>query len=227
MASNVSLVLFPGLAADERLLEPQRALPYEIIAPPWIEPQDDDTLPAYARRVAESNSWPERFIVGGVSFGGMLAAELALVRRPAGVILLGSCLNPEAVPTLYRFVHTMSKLIPDAAVRLGASVSRPFVNFFRDIGPEDERVMTDMTHETPIPRLRRCAAMVVNWKGVRELPCPRLWIHGENDLVIPLKKLAPDVPELVIPGAGHLVNWTHRDQTNAAIRRFVESLDQN
>jgi hypothetical protein len=41
--------------------------------------------------------------------------------------------------------------------------------------------------------------------------------------VIPLRKVAPDA---VVPGAGHLVNWTHAPQVNPLIRRFVDGLSE-
>ena len=42
-----------------------------------------------------------------------------------------------------------------------------------------------------------------------------------DDPVIPARKVEPDV---VIPGAGHLVNWTHAERVNEEIARFVESV---
>ena len=227
MGSEPTLILFTGLAADERLLEPQRALPFPVITPGWIEPEENESLPAYAERVARGIAWPQRFVVGGVSFGGMLAAELSLRLRPDGVVLMASCLSASAVPTLYRFVNALCKAVPDPAIRFGSVVSRPVINFFRSIGEEDGQIMMDMMQRTPITRLRRTADMVMNWKGVATLPCPRLWIHGERDLIIPLKRLAPHKPDVVVPTAGHLVNWTHRDETNAAIARLVSSLQEH
>jgi pimeloyl-ACP methyl ester carboxylesterase len=219
--SQPTLVLFTGLAADERLLEPQRSLPYELVVPPWIEPREGESLPQFARRMAESVRWPQRFVVGGVSFGGMIAAEIASDLKPNGVLLIASCLSSRSIPSMYRFINALCKAVPDPALRFGATFSRPFLNIFRSLSDDDQRVMADMLHKTPLPRLRRLAQMVLTWEGTAELPCPRMWIHGEGDLVIPLRKVRPDV---VIPAAGHLVNWTHREEVNAIIRRFVESL---
>lgn len=224
MSHYPTLVLFTGLAADERLLDPQRELPCTVITHPWLEPEENETLPHYARRVAESREWPAGCVLGGVSFGGMLAAEMSLLLRPRGVVLIASCLSSKAVPALYRFVNTLCRVVPDPALRMGTIVSRPVVNFFRSIGEKDSDVMMDMMKTTPVPRLRRTTDMVLGWEGLAELPCPRVWIHGENDLVIPLKKLSPHKPEVVVPGAGHLVNWTHRKETNEAILRFLEGV---
>ena len=75
--SKPTLILFPGMGADQRLFQPQRALPYPLITPRWIELEAGEGLPDYARRMASRIDKPERFILGGVSLGGMVAAELA------------------------------------------------------------------------------------------------------------------------------------------------------
>jgi hypothetical protein len=54
MSSNFQLVLFPGLGADYRLLEPQLAAFPQLIVPPWIPPRKNESLPSYAARMAET-----------------------------------------------------------------------------------------------------------------------------------------------------------------------------
>lgn len=56
---------------------------------PMPDPADD--LPAYAARVRDSIRLIGPCIVGGVSFGGMVACELAALTDCRAVILVASC----------------------------------------------------------------------------------------------------------------------------------------
>ena len=219
--SEPTLILFSGMAADERLFEPQRALPYLLITPKWIEPEAGERLPDYARRMASRIDKPDRFIIGGVSFGGMVAAELAADLAPAGLVLIASCLSARSIPTTHWFVHALSKAIPAPVIGAAGQLPKRFLDLFSGFDSVQRRLLADMLADTSADSLRRMAEMVRLWPGAASVTCPRLWIHGGDDPVIPVRKVEPDV---VIPGAGHLVNWTHADEVNEEIARFVEGL---
>ena len=75
--STARLIMLPGLGADERLFEPQRAAFPGLEVPPWLPHEPEESLDAYARRMA-ATIWPsEHFYIGGASFGGMVALEMA------------------------------------------------------------------------------------------------------------------------------------------------------
>ena len=219
--SKPTLILFPGMGADQRLFQPQRALPYPLITPRWIEPEAGERLPDYARRMASRIEKPDRFVLGGVSFGGMVAAELAANPQPAGLVLIATCLSSRSIPTAYWFVNALSKAIPNPLIGASARLPRRFLDLFATFDSAERHIMADMLAEMSVTSLRRMSGMIRSWPGAAPLTCPRLWLHGADDPVIPAKKVEPDV---VIPGAGHLVNWTHADRVNEEITRFVESV---
>jgi pimeloyl-ACP methyl ester carboxylesterase len=221
MASDRTLVLFTGTASDSRLLDRHRSLPYRLITPEWVDPYDGESLADYARRMAAGVDWPPRCVLGGVSFGGMVAAELAPVIRPDGLVLVASTLSPRDIPSILRFGAMLGKALPDGTVRAAGGYSRPFLNIFQDFSEEEHAMFADMLARTSVTRFRRTIRMILRWPGVNGSPCPRLWVHGARDLVIPVRKVNPDV---VIPDAGHLINWTHAEQVNQHIRRFVDAL---
>jgi surfactin synthase thioesterase subunit len=107
------LILFSGMGGDARLLAPLRLPEFEVFTPDHVSPQPRETLPAYAARVAKAHSIHRSDIVGGASFGGMLACEIAKQQGAAGLILLGSCVSPKRLPISYRLVERFGRLIPD------------------------------------------------------------------------------------------------------------------
>lgn len=221
MTKRRTLVLFPGIAADGRQFQPQRSLPFDLITPDWSVPHEGETLPDYARRMAEAVAWPERFVLGGVSFGGMVAVELARRLNPEGLVLIATCQSARGLTSVLRFLSVLEKAIPDAALRTVSGSSRRFLNLVSNLSPEEQATLADMLHQTPLEMVRRASVMIRDWDGVPDVSCPRLWIHGGKDRVVPIKKVQPDV---VIPGAGHQINWTHAGQVNALIRQFVDGL---
>src|SRR6476619_5718672 len=71
------LILLPGMAADGRLFRHQRtALPC-LRTPDWIAPLDREPLAEYAQRFAQAINPGRRCFVGGASFGGLVALEMA------------------------------------------------------------------------------------------------------------------------------------------------------
>jgi pimeloyl-ACP methyl ester carboxylesterase len=237
MVDSVTLVLFPGMAADSRIFAPQRALPFPVLTPDWPPPEAGEDLPAYARRVATGIDWPARFVVGGVSFGGMVAAELAAATaagatepapmpRPMGLILIASSLTGRSVPGTYRFVNALTRAVPDQFFSFGAGFSRQFLSVFGHLGDDDRTLMADMLRKTSVGDIRRWADMIMHWQGPGPIDCPRLWIHGDRDLVIPLDQIrqAGHEPEVIIPGGSHLMSYTDAERVNEPIERFVRGL---
>src|SRR4051812_19762115 len=102
--SEARLILLPGLGADERMFAPQRATFPRLEVPRWLTPQPRESLPDYARRMAAGIDPSEPLFLGGSSFGGMVALEMARHVRPRAVFLIGSCRAATAsVPWMLRF----------------------------------------------------------------------------------------------------------------------------
>ena len=88
---TLPLYVLSGIGGDERLFDLQRAV-RDVRSIKWIEPAHDrETLPQYAARLARELHIDEQFDLGGSSFGGMIALELARLLVPQHVFLFGSC----------------------------------------------------------------------------------------------------------------------------------------
>lgn len=95
------LYLLPGVGADERLFAGQRAV--RVIR--WIAPASArEPLAVYAQRLAAQLRIEEPFDLGGASFGGMIALELARHLSPRTVILFGSSRSPLRIAGLVTMV---------------------------------------------------------------------------------------------------------------------------
>lgn len=193
----------------------------DVSTPDHLPPEKNESLASYANRVANAHSIRESDIVGGASFGGMIAAEIAQQRKSAGLILLGSSLKPNRLPSSYRLMEIFGPLIPDFI--LGFRSWSPLVRWrFEPLSREAEQCLIAMAVDCPTSQIREFGRMIVGWKGIETVGCPVLSIHGDNDKIIPLHAAEPGK---IIKNAGHAFTLTHTAETIAEIRSFLRSLN--
>jgi pimeloyl-ACP methyl ester carboxylesterase len=215
----IRVVLFSGMAADDRLFRSIRIPEAEIVTPDHAEPKRGETLTQYAARIADGLSIQADDIIGGISFGGMLAGEIARQRQVAGLILLGSCLRPDRLPRSYRWIERLGCFIPDFA--LTCRSWPPLLRWrFAPLTRDAETCLLEMSRSYPTAQIRAFGRMIMGWAGVDHVSCPVLSIHGDSDRIIPLKSAAPD---LIFKDAGHAFTLTHADKTTSAIREFLRT----
>lgn len=218
LSDSACIILLPGLGADGRMFEPQRLAFPGLQTPEWIAHRAAESLADYARRMAATIDPPPRFYLGGASFGGMVALEMARHIRPKAVFLIGSCRSGRQLPWALRFWYPFGRAIPDAMVRLAGRL--PVRDWARILqaGPQHAVLFRDMLRQVSIPFLRWGHRAIVQWDGVAELPIPVCQIHGREDRFIPVRCTEPDA---VVNGAGHLLSLTHPEEVNAFIRAWV------
>jgi pimeloyl-ACP methyl ester carboxylesterase len=206
------------MGADERLFEPQRqhGIEFETLRLPPSRP--GQSLADYAATVRDALDLAGPCVVGGVSFGGMLACELARVCTARCVILIASCQNPGGLRSHYRFVEWISRLIPDPVIQRRAVVSGRLLSTLECIDRHQQDVIMQMSRDVAVPQLRRIARMMLEWRPPSRWPCPVHHIHGDVDRIIPLSRVRPDE---VVRGGGHLINMTHARQVNQFIGRCL------
>lgn len=214
------LILFSGLGGDHRLTRPVAVPGVERLTPDHLEPLPGEDLPAYARRVADSHDIGVRDVVGGTSFGGMLASEIARQRRVAGLVLLGSCARPRLLPASYRLLERVGPLLPDIFLKL-RTWAQLVRRRFAPMTPEGVAVLQAMAADCPPSRIRAFGRMLMAWDGVEKFDCPLLSIHGDRDTIIPPSCAEPG---LMLKDAGHSFTLTHAPQVGDAIGEFLSRL---
>jgi pimeloyl-ACP methyl ester carboxylesterase len=217
-AESPKLVCFPGLGADERLLEPQRALGIPIEVPPWIDPLPREPLVSYAARMAATIRTPPPYFIAGISFGGPIALEVARHVHPRAVILISSCRSRRGISRFLRFMARGTRITPLPIFRAIKSFPMLGRRMFGTLTPEQATVFDTMLADTPVIRLKWSIAALMKWSGSAvNLDCPVHHIHGECDRVLPVKYCQADH---IVAGAGHLMNMTHAEQVNEFIRQI-------
>lgn len=222
MASNrTQLIFFSGIGADERLLEPQlRAFP-ELIVPPWLMPGESESISHYAQRWAARLPLREPFYLGGISFGGLVALEMARYVRPTGVFLLSSCRNAKYINGLYRLALLAPSVVPRWLTRAVISTfGGPGLTWHEGLDAQSSELITRIAKSPVMPIVEWGGRQMATWRLNVKLTCPIHQIHGALDTAIYPQ---PRQTDLLVPDGRHLVNLTHPQVTNDFIRSRLVS----
>lgn len=199
-----------GLGADQRAFR-QIALPsqYEVVHLNWVPPLPKECIVQYARRFAQRIDPSEKFILVGLSFGGLLATELSKIIRPERLILISSAATRRELPLLYRLFGNlrMDKLFPFKMMKKPGKLSNWL---FGPMDAEVRSLMHSTIQETDLSFLKWAVGEIIRWKN-GERPDNLLQIHGSKDkLFWPSRSNAP----IIMSGGGHLCLHSHAGVIN-------------
>jgi len=211
-----AIVLLPGLGADRRLFESVRLEGHELIVPPWPTPDADDSMASFAARLRGALPNAERLYVGGSSFGGMVALELAALVQPRGVFLIGSCRSPHAVTRLARPLAALALILPGPVLKPRPWVFRRVATFFGRLSDQRRELFVRMGCEAKASFILWGVKAILSWRPSTQA-APVHQIHGSEDRLIPLARVRPDC---VLQGGGHLLPLTHPEQ----VARFMSGV---
>jgi hypothetical protein len=216
VAEAVPIILLSGMAADERLFGPQRAAFPSLRVPPWIPPLPGESLRKYAARLAPRVDPGRPCIVGGASFGGVVALEMAPHLSALACVLIGSLRSPSGLPRRWRLLRPAARLGPQALqvlAALGARLGRPVLP-----GGTVRRLQRLSRPETAFLRWALCA--VARWQPSPAAQRVRVFhIHGSADRALPAALARPDV---LVPAGSHALSLF----SPAAVNEFLAGVVQ-
>ena len=210
------LILLPGVGADHRLFVPQRPAFLDLLVPAWIAPKKHEGLADYAARLAQRITPAKPMVLGGSSFGGMVACEMAKVLKPDVVVLIASCRSRKGIRPLFRVLRPTAPVAPKQVFDVAKLLSPMALRMLGRLTPEQRRLCVTMFRDADSRFMKWACTAVLNWEPSLLRGIPVFQIHGEKDLIIPARGVEADE---IVPGGGHLINLTHAGQVNAFIAR--------
>lgn len=212
--TQVPLVLIPGMGADARLFLPQQAAFPQLKVATWITPDRHESLPEYAGRMASAHGVAPGSVLGGASFGGVVALEMACLIRPQACLLIGSLRSPLGLRPGYRLLGPVSGLVGFAP-----RVAR-WVRNWRGIGYSAAMASVVEQVADADPRFLRWATRaLLKWRPSPEIASLKIYqIHGSADRLLPANRSQSDH---FIDRAGHLLTLSHPNEVNEFLRRHM------
>ncbi|WP_201984234.1 alpha/beta hydrolase [Hymenobacter rubidus] len=212
--------LIPGLGADERVFRLLR-LRGEVHILRWLAPQTaEESLPHYAARLAAAVPTEQPCWLVGVSFGGVLAQEIAPLRPLARVVLISSFAGPAELPWLGRLARAtgLYRLLP---AHLLPRLPRVAQWFFGVKNGREYQLLRQILQDTNPSFTRWAIARLLQWPGGAATPVIR--IHGTHDRLLPLGKVQV---QYSLTG-GHLIIISRAAEISQILNELAGSQQDN
>lgn len=186
MATNIYLI--PGQGSDQRIYNNiEFDEKYVIHHIKYMLPEKGTSMKEYAEALASQIDTTEKFIIIGVSLGGMLATEMSHFLNPEKIIIISSAKNRKELPHSYRMqkYFPLYKLFPPKVIKAGAKIMQPI--YEPDRNNEKETCVAMLNDKNPF-FLKRTIQMIIKWDAT-ESPEEIVHIHGDKDHTIPIRNV--------------------------------------
>lgn len=204
-----------GLGADKRAFSFLDLSFCEPIFIDWIKPDAKESLHQYAMRLKEQINEPSPIIVG-VSFGGMLATEIAKSDATAKVIIISSNKIKKEFPKMLligKYIP-LYKWIPSTILKKGGSFR---VKFFGPKGENQKKVFNQILKDTDTKFTKWAIHSILHWEN-KIVPDNLVHIHGTSDTLLPYRMVKADY---TINKGTHLMIMNHPEEISVLLRQLT------
>lgn len=209
------LILWPGLAADERMYQRIGACGWQLVTPRLPVPQPAESLADYARRCAKEQQVSELDLVGGCSFGALVAAEVARQQAVRALVLLAGGLDSTTLIGPARWLGRLPALMPLAWLRRFFASDFNLRRFFGAQDAAGYALVREMLAETPDALLRYGGKMAISQPRGALPEAPVYALHGSADRVF---RPAVQGVSRIVAGAGHGLVFSHAEVVTDFLR---------
>ena len=221
-------ILIPALGCDGRLYASLIAQIADLVEPLVLVP-DGNTLPLCVVDVLARA--PEKFLIGGTSFGGHVAREVALAApdRVTGLMIIGAGAGAASNPAggVKRserlragdhegLIRDMAETITSPASPQGAAAKQAFIEMGQSANPETIARHNDALTLRPD-----------RWNDLESITCPSLLLWGRDDRYSPstdglrMSGLMPKARFVELEDVGHLPSLEAPEETADAVRHWL------
>lgn len=182
--------VLPGLGEDNSIYRDEWRALENCAFHNWPSYQGEESLTTIAQRIVDEARVSDGDVVAGHSLGGMVACEIAQLRKLSGLVLISSASRREEISGLLATLHPLAAFTP--------------FEFIQALAGKLPGELTRMFCRSDPEFIRATCAAIFKWEGLKAGSIRPARIHGRHDLVIPL----PDGVDCVVDG-GHMLPITH------------------
>ncbi|HEY6504955.1 MAG TPA: alpha/beta hydrolase [Chitinophagaceae bacterium] len=204
-----------GLGADKRVFSFLELSSCEPVYLDWIAPEKKESLESYAQRLR--NTIPEKEpIIVGISFGGMLAAEMAHADKDVKAIIIASNRSAAEFPKYLR----VSKYFPVYKWLPAGMLKRSAYAFKWVLGRNEKvqkRIILDIIRDTDMHFVKWAVDAILHWNTM-DAPGNIIHIHGTADKLLPYRFVKADY---TIEGGPHVLPLDKPREVSALLNKLI------
>ncbi|WEK17430.1 MAG: alpha/beta hydrolase [Candidatus Pedobacter colombiensis] len=209
--------LISGLGADRRAFK-KLVFPadFELIYLDWISPKPNESLEAYAQRLALKIDTSTPFYLVGLSFGGMLATEIAKKLNPLHTFIISSTPVFSGLPWYYKRAGKLrlQKIVP---IALFKRINNIGLNFMGAKTQDERALLKQLIIDSDPNFIKWALTCILKWRN-KDRPANLTHIHGTVDVVLPIRYLKPDI---IIKGGGHFMVYSNAKEVSDCILKEI------
>jgi pimeloyl-ACP methyl ester carboxylesterase len=199
-----------GLGADKRAFSFLDLSFCNPVFVDWINPLKKESLSGYAFRLRQQIK-EEHPVVVGVSFGGMLAVEMAKADNLMKAIIIASNKSADEFPAYLRLAKyfPVYKWLPEVLIK-----NAPLDWILGIKGNEQKKLIRTILADSNPAFLKWAIEAILNWKE-KTIPPNVKHIHGTADKLLPCRYVKADFK---IAGGTHLMSINKPKEISAVLR---------
>lgn len=203
---------------DHRVLEQINFGDFKIIHLPWIMPFQKESMKHYAKRMAAQIETPLPIIIG-LSFGGMIAVEIAKQISCKQIILIASAKTYKELPSYYRVIGQLGlhHFVPNFLLSHANAISHWF---FGTQTARERSLLSVILKETDADFRTWAIDALLSWRN-ETMPDNIIAIHGNKDRIIPIKNVKVDY---TINGGGHFMTVSKAHEMNDLLKSILNEI---
>src|SRR6478752_6818857 len=209
------ILLLTGMTPDHRIFHRMLPLLPTGTVVDWIPPLEHESIVSYAERLSRTLSHDEPVVVCGVSFGGVVARELACRLNATYCVLISSVRSPCELPTWFRMCRVLAPRPANLLLKAAGAIANSWPRPLRSSSTWRVKKLAGKSGEWH----RWATAAILNWGPSQHADqVPLIQIHGDRDATFPIRYTAANV---VIRGGGHTLPLTHCDEIAKQLRQIA------
>lgn len=185
----------------------------------WIKPIKNEGLKDYALRL-RLNIKDDNPIIVGVSFGGMLATEMAKADPNVKPIIISSNKTHLEFPGYLRLwkYFPVYNWVPPSIIK---STGRFTKHFIGPQGKAQKETFSQIMHETDPVFTAWAIGAILNWKNT-QVPANLIHIHGTGDRLLPFSYVNN---HYTIEGGKHIMIMDKAGEISVLLKKLLEQDD--
>jgi pimeloyl-ACP methyl ester carboxylesterase len=210
-----NVYIFSGLGADKRVFQKMDFSEYNATFVDWILPSKSENIESYAKKLTEQIKH-EKPILIGLSFGGIIATEIAKIIDTEKIILIASAKTKSEIPNYFRISGKLKlhKLLPAKLMKMPNFFS---FWFFGTENENDKKILREILKDTNENFLKWAIDKIVNWKNETKHK-NIIHIHGSADRILPINFVDCQIK---VKNGGHFMTLNKAKELNEILKREI------
>lgn len=212
------IYLISGLGADYRVFQKINFEEHKFTHIVWDNPKaNDQSIGDYTKGLLTQIKHKNPILIG-VSFGGMIAIEIAKLIPTAKLIVISTVKTKQELPFKYRLLGLtgLNKITPEWILNKNSI----FLEHMFGIKSEAvKKVFKEIVSDTDTHFMKWAINQIVNWKNSKT-PAHTIHIQGDKDRLLPIKL---NNVQHIIKGGGHFMIFEKAEEINEIILQEIKT----